>query len=52
MEKALETLDSLQAQGRQVGLISHVHGLAEKIGAQVQVLPRGGGRSVVRVVAR
>ncbi len=52
LEKALETLDSLQAQGRQVGLISHVQGLAEKIGAQVQVLPRGGGRSIVRVVAR
>jgi exonuclease SbcC len=44
-------LDALQASGRQVGLISHVPGLAERVGAQVDVRPVGGGRSVVAVRA-
>jgi len=49
LEVALATLDSLQASGRKVGIISHVPGLAERIGARVEVVPRGGGRSTVRV---
>ena len=51
LELALHTLDQLQSHGRQVGLISHVPGLAERIGVQVKVEPRGNGRSQVRVVA-
>jgi DNA repair protein SbcC/Rad50 len=51
LELALHTLDQLQAAGRQVGLISHVPGLAERIGAQVMVERMGGGRSRVRVVS-
>ncbi|HYF48263.1 MAG TPA: AAA family ATPase [Planctomycetota bacterium] len=50
LEAALSVLDALQAGGRQVGIISHVPGLAERIGAQVRVIPRGGGRSEVKVV--
>ncbi|MCP4443984.1 MAG: AAA family ATPase [Myxococcales bacterium] len=49
LEVALSVLDSLQATGRKVGLISHVPGFAERIGAQVIVTPQGGGRSTVRV---
>lgn len=49
LEQALAVLDTLQAAGRQVGIISHVPGLAERIGLQVRVSPRGGGRSVVQV---
>jgi len=49
LEVALSVLDSLQATGRKVGLISHVPGFAERIGAQVIVTPLGGGRSSVRV---
>lgn len=45
LEVALATLDALQATGRQVGIISHVSGLAERIGAQVRVVKQGGGRS-------
>lgn len=45
LEVALATLDALQATGRQVGIISHVSGLAERIGAQVRVVKMGGGRS-------
>ena len=50
LEAALGALDSLQATGCQVGIISHVDGIAERIGAVVEVLPEGGGRS--RVVVR
>ncbi len=45
LEMALATLDALQATGRQVGIISHVSGLAERIGAQVRVVKQGAGRS-------
>ncbi|MCA8964774.1 MAG: nuclease SbcCD subunit C, partial [Planctomycetes bacterium] len=50
LEAALGALDSLQATGCQVGIISHVDGIAERIGAVVEVQPEGGGRS--RVVVR
>ena len=43
LDKALSVLDSLQSQGRQVGIISHVSGLAERIGVRVAVEPQGGG---------
>ena len=49
LEQALGALDSLQAAGCQVGIISHVDGIAERIGACVEVLPEGGGQSRVRV---
>ncbi len=48
-DTALAALDALQASGRKVGVISHVAGLAERVGAQVVVSPQGGGRSIVRV---
>ncbi|MBL8755107.1 MAG: AAA family ATPase [Planctomycetes bacterium] len=50
LETALGALDSLQALGCQVGVISHVDGIAERIGVQVAVQPEGGGKS--RVVAQ
>jgi exonuclease SbcC len=42
---ALAALSQLQADGRQVGIISHVVGLREKIPARIEVRPLGGGRS-------
>ena len=51
LEVALATLDALQATGRQVGIISHVSGLAERIGVQVRVEKRGAGRSQLKVMA-
>jgi DNA repair protein SbcC/Rad50 len=42
-------LDALQATGRQVGVISHVPALVERVGAHVRVNPRGGGKSEVVV---
>ncbi|MCB9525494.1 MAG: nuclease SbcCD subunit C, partial [Myxococcales bacterium] len=49
LDKVLDALDALQATGRQVGLISHVPGLAERIGARVRVQPQGAGVSAVAV---
>jgi len=51
LDVALAVLDALQASGRQVGIISHVPGLAERVGAQIAVRPVGSGKSVVRVRA-
>jgi exonuclease SbcC len=50
LDIAIAGLDALQAQGCQVGIISHVPGLAERIGVQIQVEKRGAGGS--RVVVR
>lgn len=49
LDVALSALDALQAAGCQVGVISHVPGLAERIGTVVEVVPRGGGRSAVEI---
>jgi DNA repair protein SbcC/Rad50 len=51
LETALAALDALQSSGRQIGIISHVPGLAQRIGAQVQVKKLGAGRSRVVVAA-
>lgn len=50
LDVALASLDALQASGRKVGVISHVQGMAERIGVQIQVQPQGSGRSRVQVV--
>ncbi|SIN73573.1 AAA family ATPase [Salinivibrio sp. ES.052] len=49
LEMALACLDTLQADGRQIGVISHVSTLVERIGAQVRVDSQGGGASRVLV---
>lgn len=47
---ALNALDRLQAQGRRIGVISHVPDMAERIGVQIRIRPRGPGRSSVEVL--
>jgi exonuclease SbcC len=49
LDTALAVLDDLQATGRQVGVISHVPALLDRVKAHVRVAPRGGGRSEVLV---
>jgi len=49
LETAIATLDSLQASGRTVGIISHVDSLADRLGVQALVSKAGGGRSIVKV---
>lgn len=52
LNMAMEALDRLQAQGRRIGVISHVHDMAERIGVQVRVEPVGAGRSKVVVIGQ
>lgn len=47
---AMEALLSLQAQGRKVGVISHVQEMTERIGTRIHVHRQAGGLSRVRVV--
>lgn len=49
LDIALDTLHGLERQGRQVGLISHVPGIGEKLGVEIEVRKLGDGRSEVRV---
>lgn len=51
LDVAVSTLDALQAEGRQIAVISHVPGLAERIGVEIQVRPHSSGRSTVHAVA-
>ena len=46
---AVSVLESLHATGRQVGVISHVDGLAEQLGAWVSVEKETATKSIVRV---
>ncbi|HRY16907.1 MAG TPA: AAA family ATPase [Candidatus Competibacteraceae bacterium] len=46
---AMEALDRLQAQGRKVGVISHVQEMTERIGVQIHVQRQPGGQSRVEV---
>nr|WP_299245456.1 AAA family ATPase [uncultured Halomonas sp.] len=48
---AMEALDGLQAQGRRVGVISHVQEMHERIPVQIQVEPMGNGTSRARLVS-
>ena len=46
---AMDALDHLQAQGRKVGVISHVQEMTERIGVQVQLQRQSGGQSRLQV---
>ena len=46
---ALDALDALQAQGRKVGVISHVNEMSERVATQVQVKKQPGGYSNVLI---
>ncbi len=47
LDTALETLASLQADGKLIGVISHVLPLKERITTQILVTPQTGGRSTL-----
>jgi exonuclease SbcC len=48
---AMDALECLQAQGRKIGLISHVAEVTERIAAQIRVVKKENGQSVVVVVS-
>jgi exonuclease SbcC len=52
LDRAIAALEALRAGGRQVGIISHVEGLAEHLGACIEVRPQGGAKSRVVVCGR
>ena len=51
LDTALAALDTLQAQGRKIGVISHVNALVERIGVQVKVTAAAAGHSKITVSA-
>ena len=51
LDVALAAFDALRQTGRQIGVISHVPLLVERLGAQVRIIPMGGGASRVEVHA-
>ncbi|MFK7985977.1 MAG: AAA family ATPase [Sandaracinaceae bacterium] len=50
LELVLSTLDTLQASGRQVGLISHVPAIAERFPTRVQVVAAGPAKSRIELI--
>ena len=51
LDIALDALDTLNASGKMIGVISHVESLKERIPAQIRV-EKGGGVGHSRVVVR
>lgn len=49
LELAVSTLESLQAQGTLIGIISHIREMKERISTQIQVLKKSDGFSVVEI---
>lgn len=52
LDLAIDALEQLQAQGRTVGVISHVQAMKDRIPVQIQVVKTGGGASKVSLVVR
>ncbi len=50
LEVAISALENLRANGKTIGIISHVEALKERIGTQVQVVKQQGGHSDIRIV--
>ena len=50
MEMALTALDSLNASGKMIGIISHLEAMKERILAQIRV-EKGGGVGYSRLIA-
>jgi len=49
LETVISTLETLKAQGKMIGIISHVDSLKERIPVQIQVMKRSNGVSVVEI---
>ena len=51
LDLAVDALEALQSGGRQVGVITHVQAMVDRIPTQVRVVKEGGGRSRVELVS-
>jgi exonuclease SbcC len=49
LDLAIDALETLQSQGRQVGVISHVEAMKDRIPVRISVRKQGGGKSMVEV---
>ena len=47
LETALETLSTIQQEGKLIGIISHVPALKERISTQIKINPTSGGKSIL-----
>lgn len=47
LEMALEALETIETEGRLIGIISHVRELKERIPQQLQIKTKGGGQSEI-----
>lgn len=47
LDVALDALSQLRMSGKQIGVISHIDALKERLGLKITVSPTGGGRSVI-----
>lgn len=50
LETVISTLETLQAQGKTIGIISHVENLKERISTQIQVTKKSNGVSTVDII--
>lgn len=49
LETVIYTLETLQSQGKMIGIISHVENLKERIPTQIQITKKNNGISVVNI---
>jgi exonuclease SbcC len=50
LETVIYTLETLQSQGKMIGIISHVENLKERIPTQVQIMKKNNGVSTVSII--
>lgn len=50
LETVISTLETLQSQGKMIGIISHVENLKERISTQIQITKKSNGVSVVAII--
>ncbi|WP_066219486.1 AAA family ATPase [Formosa haliotis] len=52
LETVISTLETLQSQGKMIGIISHVENLKERIPTQIQITKKNNGVSVLHIVQK
>lgn len=50
LETVISTLETLQSQGKMIGIISHVENLKERIPIQIQIIKKSNGISTVQLI--
>ena len=50
LDTAISALENLQANGKTIGIISHIDALKERIGTQIQLSKQPGGSSTIKIV--